>query len=161
MVLLPLIARRFITGEAVHRPVLGALTIVAVSGLTFSTVLLLAPPALITGVFGEQYADGSRYVLAIALVMTAAAVLYVHLMVALAAQDRTFVVVLTVAAVAHVAFLMLVARSPAVIVLVSAACVGAALLWREMTSRYATGPLVCPLVRERRRQSPGTAPENR
>lgn len=149
MVLLPLVTRRLTQGQDVHRPVLGALAVVAGSGLAFCAVLLVAPPSLITGVFGPQYAEGYRYVLGVALVMTAAAVLYVHLMVALAAHDRTFVVVLVVAATVHVLLLSLVARSPGAVVAVSAVSVVPALVWREATSRYGTVPLLSGFLRAR------------
>lgn len=161
VVLLPLITRRLARNEDVHRPVLAALGVVGGSGLAFCAVLLVAPPALITGVFGAGYADGFRFVLGVALAMTVAALLYVHLMVALAAHDRTFVVVLAVAALMHVLLLALLARSPGAVVLITASCVVLALLWRESTSRFGTVPLVRDLVRERRRRPRGTSPEPR
>ena len=138
LVLLPTVTQRLAVGASVTRPMLGTLAAVLATGLGTALAILLAPAALVTGIFGTAYAQAYPLTLPLALVMTAAAVLYVHLMLALAGGDRAFLVALGVTAVAHVALVLTLGTTPRGIVVATAIAVLTLLVWHEVASPVGT-----------------------
>ncbi len=99
MLLLPLVTARLERGQDVRRLLSLTLVIVVGMGLAVSAVLFAAPRVLVTAVFGAEYDDAFPLAAPYALVMTLYAVLYVHLTMALAAAESTFLRILAGVAV--------------------------------------------------------------
>jgi hypothetical protein len=92
------------------------------------------PTALVTLTFGAQYGPAKPLLAPLALVMTAAAVLFVHLMFATARRSRRMTVALTIAAALHWVLLVLVHDSPQHIIMMSAIAIGGTMIAIEVGS---------------------------
>ncbi|MBB5958846.1 O-antigen/teichoic acid export membrane protein [Saccharothrix tamanrassetensis] len=134
MVLLPRAAAALERGERADGLVLKTMALTAAGGLAVALGLWLVPTALLTGTFGPAYGESKPLLAPLALVMTAAAVLWVHLMFAIAKKSTRMVVGLVGTAVAHWALLAFLHDSAQHIVVASAVAIGSALLAIEFVS---------------------------
>jgi hypothetical protein len=108
------------------------------TGLVVLLALLLAPVSILTALFGTDFAGIHGVAVALTVVMTCAAVVNVHVMVALATEARVFVYLLVGAAVLQLGLLALLGSTAAGAVAASAVAFGALLVGYELTSRYGT-----------------------
>lgn len=135
LVLLPRVTAALERGEAVDRSVLNTLALTFAAGAAVAAALWVMPTSLITLTFGPGYEASKALMPAIALVMTGAAVLWVHLTFAIARRSGRWIAGLVVVAVAHWGLLAVLHDSPWHIVLASGIAVAAALLVIEAGSR--------------------------
>jgi len=92
------------------------------------------PTSVLTTTFGPSYAEAKPLLAPLALVMTAAAVLWVHLTFATAKRSRRMTVGLVTTAVAHGILLALLHGSPQQIILASAIALWGSLVVIEIGS---------------------------
>ncbi|ONI82031.1 hypothetical protein ALI22I_38350 [Saccharothrix sp. ALI-22-I] len=135
MVLLPRAAAALERGESADRAVLKTLALTAAGGLAVTLVLWLMPTWVLTVTFGPAYGASKPLLPALALVMTGAAVLWVHLTFAIARKSTRMVVGLVGIAVGHWVLLALLHGSPWQIILASGTAVGVAMVVVEAGSR--------------------------
>ncbi|WP_447005103.1 lipopolysaccharide biosynthesis protein [Saccharothrix isguenensis] len=135
MVLLPRAAAALERGESAERAVLKTLALTGAAGLSVALVLWLMPTWVLTVTFGPTYAASKPLLPALALVMTAAALLWVHLTFAIARKSTRMVVGLVGIAVGHWVLLALLHGSPWQVILASGLAVGTALVVVETGSR--------------------------
>lgn len=136
MVLLPLVTARLERGQDVRRLLSLTLLIALAMGLAVSAVLFAAPRALVTAVFGAQYAEAFPLAAPYALVMTLYAMLYVHLMMALAAAHGAFVRILVGASVLQLVLFGMLHSSWWQLLAATAVAGGAAAVLHELTSPF-------------------------
>ncbi|TQM81814.1 O-antigen/teichoic acid export membrane protein [Saccharothrix saharensis] len=134
MVLLPRAAAALERGESAEGAVLRTLALTGAAGLAVALVLWLMPTWVLTVTFGPEYAESKPLLPALALVMTAAAVLWVHLTFAIARKSKRMVVGLVAAAVAHWVLLGLLHGSPWQVITASGIAIGSALVVVETAS---------------------------
>lgn len=147
LVLLPKVTSRLQAGLEIRGPALLTLAATLGTGLLVTVAILVAPPSLVTLVFGPEYSAAYGLAAPIAGVMTLASLLQVHLMVALASGARRTLAITAAAAVLQVAGLTLLAETAADVVLISATATAAALVVHELVSPFGT-------VRLMRRREP-------
>jgi O-antigen/teichoic acid export membrane protein len=135
MVLLPKATTALERGENAERAVLLTMAVTAACGLLVAGTLWLMPTAVLTGTFGPAYAGSKPLLAPLALVMTAAAVLWVHLTFAIAKRSRRMTIGLVTAALAHWVLLYFMHGSPGQIITASAIAIGASLVGIELFSR--------------------------
>lgn len=150
MVLLPRAAAILEHGGDAARPVLLTLAVTLASGLGI-TGLLALPLNPVTLTFGDQFAGAASLLVPLALVMTGAALLNVHLTFAMASRSRSFPLLLVVAASSHAALLAVLHDSGEQIVLASALAIGTTLLVHEVGSRHGAVRTLARLRRAARR----------
>ncbi|HEX4226462.1 MAG TPA: hypothetical protein VHZ97_29130, partial [Pseudonocardiaceae bacterium] len=92
------------------------------------------PPEVLTLTFGPAYAAAKPLLAPLALVMTAAAVLWVHLTFATAKRSNRMTIALAVAAVSHWILLSFLHHSPWQIITASAIAIGTTLIVIEIGS---------------------------
>lgn len=134
LVLLPKAAARLERGERADRPVLLTLAVSGLSGLAIAAFFALLPRALVQFTFGSEFSDAQALVVPLALVMTAAAVLNVHLAFAVARRSRAFMALLVGAAALQCVLLFTTVSDAADIVRASAFAIGGALVVHEVLS---------------------------
>jgi O-antigen/teichoic acid export membrane protein len=134
MVLLPRAAAARERGERADADVLRTLALTAGGGLAVAGALWAMPGWLLSATFGPAYAGAEPLLAPLALVMTAAAVLWVHVTVAAAEGSTAMTVGLLVAAAAHWMLLALLHGTPQQVVLASAVAVGVTLVVVESVS---------------------------
>jgi O-antigen/teichoic acid export membrane protein len=134
MVLLPRATSAIERGERAEGAVLKTMALTAACGLCVAGALFVLPTWVLTGTFGPEYAASKPLLAPLALVMTAAAVLWVHLTFAIAKRSRRMTYGLVTAAVAHWILLALLHGSPGQIITASAIAIGASLVVIELTS---------------------------
>jgi O-antigen/teichoic acid export membrane protein len=134
MVLLPRATATLERGESADLTVLKTLALTAASGLGVAGVLWVMPTWVLTGTFGPAFAGSKPLLAPLALVMTGAAVLWVHLMFATAKRSHRMTYALIIAAVAHWGLLALLHDSAQQIILASAIVIGGTLLLIETSS---------------------------
>jgi O-antigen/teichoic acid export membrane protein len=134
LVLLPRATSALERGERAEGAVLKTMALTAACGLLVAAVLWLMPTWVLTGTFGPEYAASKPLLAPLALVMTAAAVLWVHLTFAVAKRSRRMTVGLVAAAVAHWVLLAFLHGSPWQIITASAIAIGASLVVIEIGS---------------------------
>lgn len=157
LVLLPRAAAALARGERAEGQVLVTLGVTVLSGLAVAVVLALLPAGVLAGTFGPEYVGARPLLLPLALVMTGAALLNVHLMFAMARGSRGFPALLVVAAVGHMLLLALFHDRAAEIITATAIAVGAATLVHETVSRH--GALRMARAHLKRRSEVLEAPE--
>jgi O-antigen/teichoic acid export membrane protein len=135
MVLLPRAAAALERGESADRAVLRTLALTGAAGLAVTLALWLMPTWVLTVTFGPAYGDAKPLLPALALVMTGAAVLWVHLTFAIARKSKRMVIGLVTAAVGHWVLLALLHGTPWQVILASGISVGSALVVVEVGSR--------------------------
>jgi O-antigen/teichoic acid export membrane protein len=133
-VLLPQATAAVERGERAERPVLLTMAVTAAVGLAIALVLFVMPTSLLTATFGPAYAASKPLLAPLALVMTAAAVLLVHVTFATARHSKRMPPVLVIAAVAHWILLAFLHGSPTQVITASAIAVGATLVVIEVRS---------------------------
>lgn len=138
LVLLPGAGAALARGESADRAVLKPLALPAAAGLAVALALWLMPTWVLTLTFGPAYGEAKPMLPALALVMTAAAVLWVHLTFAIARKSNRMVIGLVCAAVAHWVLLALLHGTPWQVILASGIAVGSALVVVEVGSRSGT-----------------------
>lgn len=136
LVLLPRAAAALARGERAEGQVLVTLGVTVLSGLAVAVGLALLPTSVLAGTFGPEYVGARPLLLPLALVMTGAALLNVHLMFAMARGSRGFPALLVVTAIGHALLLALLHDSAAQIITATAIAVGVATLVHETTSRH-------------------------
>ena len=134
LVLLPKATAAIERGERAERAVLKTMALTTACGLCVAGVLWIMPTWVLTGTFGPDYAGAKPLLAPLALVMTAAAVLWVHLTFATAKRSRRMTFGLVTAAVAHGVLLALLHDSPGQIITASAIAIGASLVVIEVGS---------------------------
>jgi O-antigen/teichoic acid export membrane protein len=134
LVLLPRATSALERGERAERAVLKTMALTAACGLLVAAVLWLMPTWVLTGTFGPEYAASKPLLAPLALVMTAAAVLWVHLTFAVAKRSRRMMTGLVAAAVTHWILLAFLHGSPGQIITASAIAIGASLVVIEIGS---------------------------
>ncbi|WP_309110154.1 hypothetical protein [Saccharothrix sp.] len=134
MVLLPRAAAALERGQRADGLVLKTMGLTAVSGLAVALGLWLVPTSLLTATFGPAYGASKPLLAPLALVMTAAAVLWVHLMFAIAKKSKLMIGGLVGTALAHWVLLAFLHDSAWHIVAASAIVIGAALAAIEVAS---------------------------
>jgi O-antigen/teichoic acid export membrane protein len=133
-VLLPRAASALERGERPESAVLKTIMLTAACGLCVTGVLWAMPTSLLTATFGPAYGAAKPLLAPLALVMTGAAVLWVHLMFAIAKRSRRMTLGMVTAAVAHWILLTLLHSSPQHIIIASAIAIGTALIVIEIGS---------------------------
>jgi O-antigen/teichoic acid export membrane protein len=134
VVLLPRAAAALERGERAEQAVLKTIGLTAACGLAVAGLLWAMPTWVLTSTFGPEYAASKPYMVPLALVMTAAAVLWVHLTFATAKRSRRMTVGLVVAAVAHWVLLAFMHDSPWHIIAASAIAIVGSLVVIEVAS---------------------------
>jgi O-antigen/teichoic acid export membrane protein len=134
LVLLPRATSALERGERAERAVLKTMALTAACGLLVTGVLWVMPTWVLTGTFGPEYAASKPLLAPLALVMTAAAMLWVHLTFATAKRSRRMTVGLVTAAVAHWILLAFLHGSPGQIITASAIAIGTSLVAIELGS---------------------------
>lgn len=150
LVLLPRAAAALERGESARRPLLATLAITALSGLVITAALALLPAGLLSLSFGPGFAAAAGLLAPLALVMTGAALVQVHLVFAIARGTRHFTVLLGAAALAHAVGLSLWHASPGQIVAVTGTVIGAILVIQEVTSEFGAVRSTVAEIRARR-----------
>lgn len=133
-VLLPQATAALERGERAERPVLMTMGTTAAVGLAVAGALWVMPTSLLTLTFGPAYAASKPLLAPLALVMTAAAVLWVHVTFATAKQSKLMPLGLVVAAVAHWILLAFLNDSPMQIITASGIAIGVSLIVIEIAS---------------------------
>jgi O-antigen/teichoic acid export membrane protein len=134
LVLLPRASAALERGEPTESAVLKTIALTAGCGLGVAAVLWVMPTSVLTATFGSAYAAAKPLLAPLALVMTAAAVLWVHLTFATAKRSRRMTVGLVIAAVAHWILLAFLHGSPQQIILASAIAMWGSLVVIEFGS---------------------------
>ncbi|WP_158850673.1 lipopolysaccharide biosynthesis protein [Saccharothrix deserti] len=133
-VLLPKATAALERGERAEGAVLMTMGLTVVLSLGVAGLLWIMPPWLLTATFGPEYAMAKPLLAPLALVMTAAAMLWVHLTFAIAKRSRRMTTALVVAAIAHWIVLGFMHDSPTQIILGSAIVIVATLVAIEIGS---------------------------
>jgi O-antigen/teichoic acid export membrane protein len=136
MMLLPSVTARLAEGRPVAGRILATLGATAGTGLLVLLALLIAPRSIVTLVFGADFAGVYGVALALTAVMTCAATVNVHLMVALATRERRFVYLLVGGAALQLALLVTLGSTFAGAVTASAVAFVALLICYEAASPY-------------------------
>lgn len=134
LVLLPRATAAIERGQSADRAVLKTLGMTAACGLVVAGLLWAMPTSLLTLMFGSAFAGAKPLLLPLALVMTAAAVLWVHLTFATAKRSGRMTVLLVAAAVGHWALLAVLHATPMQIILASATAILVTLVVIEVGS---------------------------
>ncbi len=134
LVLLPRATAALERGARTERAVLLTMALTAACGLCVTLALWIMPTWVLTGMFGPAYGAAKPLLAPLALVMTAAAVLWVHLTFATAKRTRLMTVGLVAAAVTHWILLAVLHGSPAQIITASAIAIGGSLVVIEIVS---------------------------
>ena len=134
MVLLPQVAARLERHENADRLILNSQLLTLGAALLVVLGLTLVPASLIEATFGAGFADVQGLLVPLALVMTVAALLNVHVTCAMAAHDSRAAVVTTLGALLHLVLLALLHGSPHQIVAASAIAIGSTFLVQEVLS---------------------------
>jgi O-antigen/teichoic acid export membrane protein len=134
MVLLPKATEAVERGGGAERPVLLTIAMTGACGLGVAAVLWLMPTSVLTLTFGPEFAASKPMLAPLALVMTGAAVLWVHLTFATAKRSWVMTVGLVGGAVVHWGLLALLHDSPWQIITASAIAIGGLLLAIEVGS---------------------------
>jgi O-antigen/teichoic acid export membrane protein len=150
MVLLPRAAAALERGESAEQAVLKTLALTGAAGLAVALVLWLMPTWVLTVTFGPEYAPSKPLLPALALVMTAAAVLWVHLTFAIARKSMRMIVGLVGVAVGHWVLLALLHGSPWQIIVGSGIAVGVALVVVESGSRSGSVRMLLRVAKSRK-----------
>jgi hypothetical protein len=150
LMLLPNVTARLADGRPVARPILVTLGATAGTGLLVLLALVVAPAGLVTFAFGSDYDGVLPTATALTAVMTCAAVVNVHLMVALATRDRLFVSVLVCSAALQVVLLLVLGSSAAGAVVASAISFGSLLVVYEAVSPQGAVRLLLEARKEKR-----------
>lgn len=134
LVLLPRASAGLERGERMDSAVLKTIGMTAACGLAVAAVLFVMPTSVVTATFGQAYAAAKPLLAPLALVMTGAAVLWVHLTFATAKRSKKMTTGLVVAAVAHWILLAFLHHSPEQIIMASGIAVGCSLVAIEIGS---------------------------
>lgn len=134
LVLLPRATAALERGHTADRAVLKTIAVTVACGLGIAGLLWVMPTAVLTATFGPDFAASKPLLAPLALVMTAAAVLWVHLTFATARRSSQMTVLMLGAAVAHWGMLALLHGSPGQIILASAVTAVTTLVVIEVSS---------------------------
>ena len=135
MVLLPRASAALERGESADAAVLKTHALTAAGGLVVAGALWALPTWVLSATFGPEYAASKPLLPLLALVMTGAAVLWVHLTFSIARKSTRMVAGMVGIALAHWVLLAFLHDTPHHIILASSTAVGAALLGVELGSR--------------------------
>lgn len=149
VVLLPRAAAALERGESADSAVLKTHALTAAAGLAVALGLWVMPTWVLDVTFGPEYAASKPLLPLLALVMTGAAVLWVHLTFAIARRSGRMVVGLVAIALTHWGLLALLHGSPREVVLASAIAVAGALAGVELGSRSGITRLLLRSARTR------------
>lgn len=149
IVLLPQVAARLMRGQDAGRLVLNAQLLTLAAGALVVVVLAVVPSGLIGAALGAGFAGARGLLVPLALVMTLAALLNVHVTIAMAAHDSRTAVVVAGGAVLHLLLLAVLHHSPGQIIVASAIAIGSTLLVLEVLAPMGMGRLASHYVRDR------------
>ncbi len=142
-VLLPKVSERIARGQDYARATLLTMAAVVGVGLLTGLAFFLASEALIVAAFGPTYDQAAALILPITLIMTVAGVLNVHLTLAIARRDRTFIGGFAAVAVVHAGALLIFGESATSLIATNAVVLGSALaLWEVFSSHGAVRMLI-------------------
>lgn len=150
MVLLPKAAAALAQGRPIDRLVSGTFGLTAAAGLGVAAAYALLPAGLLSATFGPDFAASAALLAPMSLVMTGAAIVYVHLNLTVAREHVLFGWLVNGAAVAHLVLLALWHDSPAHLVAASAVAVGLVLLLAETFSPHGAVRTTVRLLASRR-----------
>lgn len=134
LVLLPRASAALERGERMDSAVLKTIGMTAACGLAVAGFLFVLPTSVVTATFGPAYAAAKPLLAPLALVMTMAAVLWVHLTFATAKRSKKMTIGLVVSAVAHWILLAFLHDSPQHIIMASGIAIGCSLVAIEIGS---------------------------
>jgi O-antigen/teichoic acid export membrane protein len=150
LMLLPSVTARLAGGRAVAGRILATLAATTGSGLLVLLGLVTAPRSVIAVMFGPALLSVYDIAIALTVVMTCAAVLNVHLMVALATKEVRFVYLLVGGAVFQLVLLLILGSTATGAVVASAIAFGLLLVCYEVISPYGSVRLLLTWHRENR-----------
>ena len=136
MVLLPKAAAALAQGRPIERIATVTFAVTVAAGLAVTASFALIPAGLLSATFGPDFAASAHLLAPMAVIMTAAAVLYVHLNLMVARGKTALVWIVNLAAVGHLGLLAVWHESPRDIVAATAVAVCGVLLAIEVGSRY-------------------------
>ena len=154
VVLLPRAAAARARGQDPSGQVLATMVATAATGLTITAALALMPPRFLELTFGPGFAGARPLLGPLALVMTGAAVLNVHITAALASMERWIGPVMALLAVLCVCLLALLHAAPTQIVLAIGITIATGLVAIEF---LAASGIVRSSLRMRRRSVTGAS----
>jgi O-antigen/teichoic acid export membrane protein len=141
-ILLPKAIAHLRRKESIGPLVSRALIVTVVFGAVLTSLLALVPQSLVTESFGSGFAGARDLLAPCAAAMTLCGVLNVHLMLAVAVNDRAFIRTLCVAALGQIALFALLHGSAREIIAATAIAPGLALLLHELRSPHAARHLL-------------------
>lgn len=156
LVLLPRAAAALERGERAERSVVMTMGVTIALGLLIAGGLALLPGSVLSLTFGEDFNAAAALLAPLALVMTMAAVLNVHMTFSLARRSRKLPILMVAGAAGHLLLLAVWHDSPVQIVRSSAVAIGLVLAIHEVTSRY--GLVRIGIIMQARRGQPASAP---
>ena len=136
MVLLPKASAALAQGRPIERIATITFAVTVASGLAVAAGFALIPSGLLSATFGPDFAASAHLLAPMAVIMTAAAVLYVHLNLMVARGKTVLVWVVNLAAVGHLGLLAVWHDAPRDIVAATAVAVCGVLVAIEIGSRY-------------------------
>ncbi|MDQ3734012.1 MAG: hypothetical protein M3400_08465 [Actinomycetota bacterium] len=136
LVLLPRAAAALERGERAERSVMLTMGVTIALGLLIAGILALLPGSVLSLTFGDDFAAGAALLAPLALVMTMAAVLNVHMTFSLARRSRKLPALMVAGAAGHLVLLAFWHDSPGEIVRSTAVAIGVVLAVHEATSRH-------------------------
>lgn len=136
LVLLPRAAAALERGERAERSVVMTMGVTIALGLAIAATLALLPGRVLSLTFGDDFQAASTLLAPLALVMTMAAVLNVHMTFSLARRSRRLPTLMVAGAVGHLLLLFFWHDNPVQIIRATAVSIGLVLAIHEGTSRY-------------------------
>lgn len=150
LVLLPRASAALERGERAERAVLMTMGVTVALGLAIAGSLALLPGSVLSLTFGDEFEAASALLAPLALVMTMAAVLNVHMTFSIARRGRRLPALMVAGAVGHLLLLLLWHDSPAQIVRDTALAVGLVLAIHELTSEFGLARMGVAMLARRR-----------
>jgi len=147
LVLLPRAAAALERGDRAERSVVLTMGVTVALGLAISGSLALLPGSILSLTFGDEFEAAAAVLAPLALVMTMAAALNVHMTFSLARRSRRLPTLMVAGAVGHLLLLYFWHDTPAHIVAASAVAIGLVLAIHEATSEYGLIRMCLTLLR--------------
>ncbi|MGI8627477.1 MAG: hypothetical protein ACR2J5_13050 [Geodermatophilaceae bacterium] len=154
LVLLPRAAAALERGERAERAVVLTMGVTVALGLAIAGMLALLPGSILALTFGDDFEAAATLLAPLALIMTMAAALNVHMTFSLARRSRRLPTLMVVGALGHLLLLYFWHDSPAEIVRATAVTLGVVLAVHEATSRFGLARMGLTLLRSRSARAP-------
>lgn len=154
LVLLPRAAASLERGERAERAVVMTMAVTVSLGLVVSGVLALLPGSVLSLTFGDEFEVASALLAPLALVMTMAAMLNVHMIFSIARRSRRLPNMMVAGALGHLLLLVLWHDNPAQIVRATAVSIGLVLAVHEVTSKFGLARMSLAMLGSRQGRAP-------